>query len=1258
MPSGKISVPDDYKSPDSSSVSGRGYGTSHGSRSVRSLLRRMPRFVWLTSSAVVLLAGSIVWHDRRPRWDLKLSYEASGPVRFVSKEWWTRPPVRNASSALPEISGRVYGVAVQPAGNGHQSRVWIVGTRGLLAYSEDDGECWTRFEYDKASGEFRKAALYPCSSTRRAGLVQSAPQAQQQTPQSPVLQKSPPQVQQQPPDKQSSVQSKATSAEPQPTNATQTVCHFHGQANQGASAWNHDDGCTIPKTNLLDAGYRQSDFHCCGGGATSPTTNADIPAGLEVRVTGVHYWSVSDPRLAGNRFLLHTYCGPEPPPGPGCSVDVEVIAHYRASQLPLGSVAPGAIASQPAPSQTIPARPPSTAPDLLAIDFPSADLATRLAAGTPDGIIVATGGQFWSISPTVPPQADDTPWIWSTISVGQVVEIGRGLVKWGSTASTPAETWHEGPWPLSPPGQVSRECPDCTIAWDELGDVPSSTAWAVGWTTDSSGVDHGVILRSADDGSTWIPVTRGGLPLNERDAAAKSRPWMWPPKWYLAVLFLSVLLAIPALLPPEDIEITGEPTGSVEGRLSSDKPLDPGDDDVLGLTSIALGLSRFLRNEKTLPPLTIAVNGEWGSGKSSLMNLLRCDLKSYGMRPVWFNAWHHQKEEHLLAALLQTIRLEAVPPLWNPLGFPFRARLVWYRLRRNLPLLAVLAAVLIFIVALDYQVRLQDRKDLFAWAFGQLFPWLSGASKQPISAVPIQGGFLAIVTSVVGLVKGMTALGANPAALLASVAKGKPGAKDLEEQTSFRQKFAAEFREFTRALGPRRPLVIFIDDLDRCLPENVRDVLEAVNFLVSSGDCFIVLGLDRTQVQRAIGLSFRRVAEESAPERAADPVERRWQSPAEAAEQARVQRAEFAQKYLEKLINLEVRVPQALDDATKQRLFERPPEKQPESTEEKSLGLALRFSQWAVPLAIAALLLIGAFTISTTAVPAVVSWMEQTVPMPKQPGGPGQSGAVAISIHASNQGGSSTLSTNDEKSQGEAVATTRAAPASAAGQIVRPVAGPAATITKPAVWPAPWVFAVPLYLAAVFLLMVANLVLTTRPAVVTHDSQQFTDALEEVWYPLVLAKQNTPRAAKRFVNRVRYLAMRQSGYQQAASTWERALFPDRLREPKRTTDWEPIPEPLLVALAAIEQLQPQWIYDQGAFKDMAGENGVAELAKTYPASLPNAPKLLENARAKHQETFHNANDVQKHADWNSLMTNPKYRDTFLAIWPQTLSELA
>src|SRR4029450_13532536 len=97
------------------------------------------------------------------------------------------------------------------------------------------------------------------------------------------------------------------------------------------------------------------------------------------------------------------------------------------------------------------------------------------------------------------------------------------------------------------------------------------------------------------------------------------------------------LLLVPALKRPLP-KVVSE---SAEDLLISDQPINGVEADKFDFAAVALGLSRFLRNEKTLPSLTIAVTGEWGTGKSSLMNLLRTDLARYGFRPVWFNAWHH-----------------------------------------------------------------------------------------------------------------------------------------------------------------------------------------------------------------------------------------------------------------------------------------------------------------------------------------------------------------------------------------------------------------------------------------------------------------------------------------------------------------------------------------------------------------------------------------------------------------------------------------
>lgn len=108
------------------------------------------------------------------------------------------------------------------------------------------------------------------------------------------------------------------------------VCYFYGSANQGRPAWNKDERCELPAGFRLDDGYHQpaSAFRCCGGGARSNITPADIPAGIYLVVDGGYYWSVTKPIGLANRrvFTIHTYCGPGGGSNGGCNIKVTVYA--------------------------------------------------------------------------------------------------------------------------------------------------------------------------------------------------------------------------------------------------------------------------------------------------------------------------------------------------------------------------------------------------------------------------------------------------------------------------------------------------------------------------------------------------------------------------------------------------------------------------------------------------------------------------------------------------------------------------------------------------------------------------------------------------------------------------------------------------------------------------------------------------------------------------------------------------------------------
>lgn len=119
------------------------------------------------------------------------------------------------------------------------------------------------------------------------------------------------------------------------------ICSMHGEADQGQPAWHQDSICNLPNLFPLDRSYHQQSVNFTGGGATTNLSLSDVPAGIHLNVSGNYYWSIvaplrmvvldtDDPSTTFIRqFQVHTYCGPAAPPGPGCSVHVDVYARRK-----------------------------------------------------------------------------------------------------------------------------------------------------------------------------------------------------------------------------------------------------------------------------------------------------------------------------------------------------------------------------------------------------------------------------------------------------------------------------------------------------------------------------------------------------------------------------------------------------------------------------------------------------------------------------------------------------------------------------------------------------------------------------------------------------------------------------------------------------------------------------------------------------------------------------------------------------------------
>ena len=69
----------------------------------------------------------------------------------------------------------------------------------------------------------------------------------------------------------------------------------------------------------------------------------------------------------------------------------------------------------------------------------------------------------------------------------------------------------------------------------------------------------------------------------------------------------------------------------------SDKPLEVETEDRLGIIEYASVLYSTILNSDT--PFVISIQGDWGSGKTSMMNIVKSKLNNSKYKTVWFNTW-------------------------------------------------------------------------------------------------------------------------------------------------------------------------------------------------------------------------------------------------------------------------------------------------------------------------------------------------------------------------------------------------------------------------------------------------------------------------------------------------------------------------------------------------------------------------------------------------------------------------------------------
>jgi hypothetical protein len=301
--------------------------------------------------------------------------------------------------------------------------------------------------------------------------------------------------------------------------------------------------------------------------------------------------------------------------------------------------------------------------------------------------------------------------------------------------------------------------------------------------------------------------------------------------------------------------------------------------DRLDYALYAKAIAEFIQHPDATPPMVISVQGPWGQGKTSLMRMVQRhldpghpDLKTTkavrdeppteltfgelesslagqltsptdqpgGIRTVWFNAWKYQSSEQIWAGLAHSILSQLPARL-----LPKERELFWLRLQlRRIDPSAV-------------------RRDIYRATLERFLPRLASWISLVFGVVLVAGlAFLAGGLDVLGTaVAGGGVLAAAGAALRAWTAARKEVLKrplegayqrwvrqpDYESRLGYLHLVEEDMIRALDLLTPDdKPVVIFIDDLDRCSPAKIGEVIEAVNLFLAGEypNCAFVIGID------------------------------------------------------------------------------------------------------------------------------------------------------------------------------------------------------------------------------------------------------------------------------------------------------------------------------------------------------------------------------------------------------------------------------
>jgi hypothetical protein len=255
----------------------------------------------------------------------------------------------------------------------------------------------------------------------------------------------------------------------------------------------------------------------------------------------------------------------------------------------------------------------------------------------------------------------------------------------------------------------------------------------------------------------------------------------------------------------------------------------------------------------------LGVHGPWGSGKTTLLEALRRQLKQQLGNDksifIWFNAWKFQDRESLWRALILHVLAQLqehgaddkqVKELQQSLylAFAVEEKGPWKINWRTL--IVEIISILLSVVKLGFVAR--ALKSSGGW-LARLF--LSDKDENGNEGDGKDDDEDAKHSP----------LDRKRVEKLAAVLERETVERQVVRVESIEQ-FLENFQSLVKNLtDAQRQIFIFVDDLDRCLPESALQIFESIKLFMDAPGCRYALALDRDVIRKGLAVRYTRVGE-------------------------------------------------------------------------------------------------------------------------------------------------------------------------------------------------------------------------------------------------------------------------------------------------------------------------------------------------------------------------------------------------------------